>query len=165
MIRLGRLTDYALVLMTHMARMPVQQLHTSAALAQGSRLPLPTVTKVLKALQQGELLISHRGVKGGYTLGRAAAEISVADVIAALEGPLALTACSTPVPGACDLESYCPIKDNQRIVNRVVRNALERVALSDLAHPLQVVTIQPKQDDNKRSGRTPVLSFVTGRIQ
>jgi len=165
MIRLGKLTDYALVLMTHVARKPVEQLHTSAALSQESRLPLPTVTKVLKKLQQGVLLTSHRGVKGGYTLARNADEISVAEIIAAMEGPLALTACSSHVPGACDLESYCLIKDNQRVINRVVGSALERVTLSDLAHPLQVVTIQEKRDDDKRGGRAPVIGFITGRIQ
>lgn len=160
MIRLGKLTDYALVLMTHIALKPGTELHTSAALARESRLPLPTVTKVLKALQQAELLVSHRGIKGGYSLKRGPREISVADVIAAIEGPVALTECSASLPGACQLESYCPIKDNQRLISRVVRGALEEVTLADLAHPLHVVTIK-----DARGNQVPAASLVSGRIQ
>jgi FeS assembly SUF system regulator len=159
-IRLGKLTDYALVLMTHMARNHDRELHTSCALAQESRLPLPTVTKILKELQQGGLLISHRGIKGGYSLARLPQEISIAEIIAAIEGPVALTECSTRVPGACDLESYCPIKDNQRIISRLVRGALEKVMLSDLMHPLHVVTIK-----DARGKSTPALGVPSGRIQ
>ena len=135
MIRLGKLTDYGLVLMTYMARNHDRSLHTARDLAVESRLPLPTVTKLLKALQQGGLLVSHRGIKGGYSLAKKPREISVAEIIAALEGPIALTECSTDISGLCDLETCCPIKDNQRIISQVVRGALEKVMLSDLSQP------------------------------
>ena len=131
MIRLGKLTDYGLVLMTHMAGQS-QTLHTARDLAIQCQLPLPTVSKLLKILLHNGLLASHRGTKGGYSLAREPHLISLAEIISALEGPLALTECSSEVAGLCDLESSCRIKDNQRIINRVVRGALENVMLSDL---------------------------------
>ena len=142
MIRLGKLTDYGLVLMTHMARNHDRLLHTARDLAVESRLPLPTVSKLLKELLRAGLLVSQRGLKGGYSLARKAREISVAEIVAVLEGPIALTECSTDISGLCDLEPCCPIKDNQRIISQAVRGALEKVMLSDLSQPLHLTTIR-----------------------
>jgi FeS assembly SUF system regulator len=138
MIRVGKLTDYGLVVMSQIARRPQSELHTARDLAEKCGLPLPTVSKVLKTLLQSGLLASHRGIKGGYSLARGAELISLAEVISALEGPLALTECSTDITGLCDLEPSCPIKDNQRIINHVIRGALEKVMLSDLIRPMQL---------------------------
>ncbi len=138
MIRVGKLTDYGLVLMSQIARRPQTELNTARDLAQKCSLPLPTVSKILKVLLQSGLLASHRGIKGGYSLARAAELISLAEIISALEGPLALTECSTDISGLCDLEPSCPIKDNQRIINHVIRGALEKVMLSDLIRPMQL---------------------------
>jgi len=160
MIRLGKLTDYGLVLMTYIARNHDRSLHTARDLAVESRLPLPTVSKLLKELLQGGLLVSHRGIKGGYSLARAPREISVAEIIAVLEGPIALTECSTDISGLCDLEPCCPIKDNQRIISRAVRGALEKVMLSDLIHPLHLTTIQ-----DARGNLVPTIGFISGRMQ
>src|SRR5438445_4976490 len=93
MIRLGKLTDYGLVLMTCIARSRTQDggLHTARDLAKMSRLPLPTVSKVLKELLQSGLLVSHRGIKGGYSLVRDGHEISIADIVCALECHFGLT--------------------------------------------------------------------------
>src|SRR5260370_2296474 len=96
MIRLGKLTEYGLVLMTHIAQKHDRLLHTARDLAVESRLPLPTVSKLLKELLQGGLLVSHRGIKGGYSLARKPQEISVAEIIAVLEGPITLTQSSPP---------------------------------------------------------------------
>ena len=85
-------------------------------------------------------------------------EISVAEIIAALEGPIALTECSTELAGICDLEQCCPIKDNQRVINQAVRGALEKLTLADLIHPLQLTTIQ-----DARGKLIPAI--VSGRIQ
>ncbi len=160
MIRLSKLTDYGLVLMTYLARNRDGSLYTACGLAGESRLPLPTVTKLLKALQQGGLLISHRGVKGGYDLARSPEEISIAEIISVLEGPVALTDCSRETSGLCSLEPCCPITGNQRIISQVVRGALEKLALSDLLHPLQVVNIKDAQ------GRpVPSIGFPAGRVQ
>ena len=142
MIRLAKLTDYGLVLMTTMARKGKASVYNARDLALWTRLPLPTATKVLKQLLQSGLLVSHRGINGGYSLAKEPAEISVAEVIAAIEGPIALTECSTDVTGLCDLERSCPIKTNQRVISEVVRGALQRVTLSDLAQPLQLTAIR-----------------------
>src|SRR5690348_16378 len=115
MVRLGKLTDYGLLLLTCIAKSPNASLRTARDLAAESGLPLPTVSRLLQQLLRSDLLVSHRGTKGGYTLARKPREISVVDVVAALEGPIALTECSTDVIGVCDLEPSCPIKSNQRI--------------------------------------------------
>src|SRR3954462_9994836 len=104
MIRLGKLTDYGLVLMTCMAGNHDRSQHTARDLAVESRLALPTVSMLMKELVRGGLLVSQRGIKGGYSLARRPREISVAEIIAVLEGPIALTECSTDVSGVCDLE-------------------------------------------------------------
>src|ERR1700681_4230845 len=160
MIRLGKLTDYGLVLMTHMAQNHDRLLQTARDLAVEARLPLPTVSKLLKELLQGGLLVSHRGLKGGYSLARKPREISVAEIIAVLEGPIALTECSTDISGLCDLEPCCPIKRSQRIISQVVRGALEKVMLSDLSQPLRMTTIR-----NARGNLVSTIGFVSGRMQ
>jgi FeS assembly SUF system regulator len=142
MIRLAKLTDYGLLLMTSMARKGKTSVHNARDLALLTQLPLPTATKVLKQLLQSGLLVSHRGINGGYSLAKEPADISLAEVIAAIEGPIALTECSTDVTGLCDLEQSCPIKTNQRVISEIVRGALQKVMLSDLAQPLQLTAIR-----------------------
>lgn len=160
MIRLSKLTDYGLVLMSHVARNKKRALHTARDLAMESGLPVPTVSKLLRILQQGGFLVSQRGIKGGYSLARDPQEISVSDIIAALEGPVALTDCSTDITGLCDFERGCPMKHNQQIINRVVRGALEKLTLSDLVHPLQVTAIK-----SPSGNFIPTLSLTSGRAQ
>jgi FeS assembly SUF system regulator len=157
MVRLGKLTDYGLVLMTYIAR-GGSSLRTARDLAEESHLPVSTVSKLLKELLQSGLLISHRGIRGGYVLARAPQEISVLEIIAAIEGPMALTECSTEVSGLCNLESGCPIRSNQQIINQAIRGVLEKVTLSDLAHPLQLTPIRDAR------GRV-VPTIASGRIQ
>ena len=160
MIRLSKLTDYGLVLMGHVARSKHRTLHTARDLALESGLPVPTVSKLLRILQQGGFLTSQRGIKGGYSLARDPHEIPVSDIIATIEGPVALTDCSTDVIGLCDFERGCPIKHNQQIINRVVRGALEKLTLRDLVHPLQVTAIK-----TSNGNFIPTLSLTTGRTQ
>lgn len=116
-------------------------LRTARDLAAESKLPVSTVSKLLKHLLQSGLLTSHRGTKGGYLLARDPREISVLEVIAAVEGPMALTECSTDVSGLCQIEPCCPIKTNQRIINQALRGVLEKVMLSDLTNPMQLTSI------------------------
>ena len=143
MVKLGKLADYGLVLMTCMAKTPASApLRTARDLAEETRLPLPTVSKLLKQLLTSGLLVSHRGTKGGYVLAKAPREIPVIEVIAAFEGPLALTECSTDVIGLCTIESCCPIKTNQQILNRAVRQVLGTISLYDLISPLQLTAIK-----------------------
>jgi len=145
MIRLGKLTDYGLVLMSYVAKGGDQGLHTARGLAAQSKLPLPTVSKLLK---------------GGYSLAHDAQEISVAEIISALEGPIGLTECTTDVSGICDLEPSCPIKRNQRMISQVVRGALEKLTLADLIHPLQLIAIR-----DERGKLVPGISRISGSTQ
>jgi FeS assembly SUF system regulator len=133
MIRISRLTDYGIVLLCYIAREP-EGTFTASELAERSRLPLPTVAKILKSLCRGGLLRSHRGVHGGYALAKSADDVSIADVLEALEGPFALTDCS--VECACDIERTCPVRANWRRINGVVLEALERLKLSEMLQPL-----------------------------
>lgn len=146
--------------MTCMARSPQRSLHTARDLAMQSGLPLPTVSKLLKQLLQSGLLISHRGLKGGYSLAKEPETISVAEVVAALEGRIALTECSTDVVGLCDLERCCPIKTNQQIISRVVRGALEKVMLADLIQPLRLIVLKDTQGN-----LVTTIGSVSGRMQ
>jgi FeS assembly SUF system regulator len=133
MLKLSKLADYATVLMTLVAR-SADQVHTGVELAERSGIPAPTVAKLLKALARGGLLQSLRGAHGGYRLARPAAEISVADIIAALEGPIGVTECASH-PGGCTLESCCSTRANWRLINVAIRQALEAVSLAQMAAP------------------------------
>jgi FeS assembly SUF system regulator len=134
MIRLTRLTDYAIVLMAHLAGREVGSTHNAREVAGDTQLPAPVVSKILKALARAGLLDSHRGSKGGYRLARPADQISVTEMITALEGPFGLTEC-TVHPGACVQESSCHVREPWQRINRVVRDALADVSLADLAVP------------------------------
>lgn len=160
MIRLAKLTDYGLVLMTTMARKGRASVHNARDLAMLTNLPLPTVTKVLKQLLQSGLLVSHRGINGGYSLAKEPMDISLAEVVAAIEGRIALTECSTNVTGLCDLEPSCPIKTNQQVISEIVRGALQKVMLSDLAQPAQLTAIRGV--DGKL---VPTAGHSSGRVQ
>jgi FeS assembly SUF system regulator len=137
MFRLTKLTDYGIVLLTHFAQHPEREAQNARELALETRLPLPTVGKLLKELAHEGLLVSHRGIHGGYALARKPEQISVADVIAALEGPIAITECNnTADPGLCEHESCCPVRTNWQLVNRAILQALEKISLAEMAHPL-----------------------------
>src|ERR1700756_5076390 len=160
MIRLGKLTDYGLLLMSQRARSPQAEPHTARELAVKCGLPLPTVSKLLKLLLQGGLLASNRGIRGGYKLVREPNLISLNEIITALEGRPALTECSTEITGLCDLEPSCPIRDNQRIISQVVRGALEKVMLADLTKPMQLTALRDRHGD-----LVPLVSLAPGRMQ
>jgi len=160
MVKLGKLTDYGLVLLTCMARGKEITLHTARDLAVESQVPLPTVSKILKALLRKGLLVSHRGNRGGYFLARKPLEISVAEVIAALEGPVAFTECSPGEFGLCDLEPCCPIKSNQRIISQAILGVLEKITLADLVQPLQLKVIKDLQGN-----LVPTIQSVPWRSQ
>jgi FeS assembly SUF system regulator len=135
MFRLNKLTDYGIVLMAHVARSPEDAPHTARSLAKETRIPLPTVGKLLRQLHDAEMLNSHRGVKGGYNLARDPDRISVSDIVLALEGPIGFTECSVE-PGLCGMERRCAIKHNSQIIGDALRQALDHVMLSDLNHEI-----------------------------
>jgi FeS assembly SUF system regulator len=160
MVRLSKLTDYALVVMGCMARGSTRSSRTARDLSLELQLPLPTVSKLLKGLLRSGLLVSQRGIKGGYSLSREPQEISLAEIIAALEGPIALTECSTDTIGLCTLESCCAIKKNQQIISQAVRGVLDRLTLSDLVQPLQIVAVR-----DARGNFLPTISVASGKMQ
>ena len=133
MIRLSRITDYGIVVMAHLARCPTGQRNAREVAAE-TQLPAPVVSKILKGLTREGLLESHRGAKGGYSLARRPGEISAAEIITALEGPIGLTEC-TVHPGQCVQESSCHVREPWQRINAVVREALAQVTLADLATP------------------------------
>lgn len=153
MLRMSRITDYGIVLLTHLAAEADgsgETVHNARELAARAGLPLPVVSKILKALTREGFLLSQRGVKGGYALARRPEEISVASVIDALEGPIALTDCGTELNGACAREARCAVRQPWQQINREVRKALEKVRLSDLVHPggpprasVELVALEP----------------------
>ncbi|MDA8016172.1 MAG: SUF system Fe-S cluster assembly regulator [Thermoanaerobaculia bacterium] len=133
--------DYGIVLLTRMAREEGRRF-AAPELAEETHLPLPTVSKILKILSRSGLLHSTRGVKGGYSLARAAVGINVADMIEALEGPIAFTECIEDSPGSCSQEASCTIRGNWQRINEAVRGALERITLSDLTAPISPRLVQ-----------------------
>ena len=130
MIRMSKLTDYAIVILAHLAR--GEQTLTAQSLATRSRVPLPTVSKLCKELSRAGLLQSHRGRHGGYSLTRPPQQISVAEVVEALEGPISLTDCGSPGAEPCGIEPYCVAKGTWDPVSRAVQAALRALPLSEI---------------------------------
>lgn len=133
MLRISKLADYATVLLTTMAAEPAR-LHSSQCLAEASRLEQTTVAKLLKQLGQAGLLTSARGAAGGYRLARAPAQITVADILLAVEGPVGLTECSVH-QGLCGHEHFCGTRANWRKLHAAIDAALRSVTLADMAAP------------------------------
>ena len=148
MIKLSRMADYAVVLMTQLAREP-DALRTAGELSQSCGLPQPTVSKILKRLAHADLLVSYRGNKGGYLLARAAGGITMADVIGAVDGPIALTDCTGPDGLVCEIEALCPTRTNWQSINRAMVEALSSVSLAEMAVPHAAF-----------AGRTPVRALA-----
>ena len=141
MLRMTKQADYGIVLMTFLATRS-ERLFAAPELAAETRLPLPTVSKILKLLAREGLLASHRGVKGGYSLARDPHEISVKEMISALDGPIAFTECIEDSPGVCSQESVCRLRGNWQRINQAVRAALEAISLAELTHPLDLPLVQ-----------------------
>ncbi len=142
MFRLSKITDYGIVILADLARReaelgletPCHESFTAREIAEHVTLPIPVVSKVLKALARAGILDSQRGSKGGYALASRPEEINVADMITALDGPLALTQCSAG-PSLCDHETSCAVRTPWQVINQVVHNALSSITLSDLINP------------------------------
>jgi len=133
MIRISRIADYAVLLVVHIAVDRSRGVHSARDLSQHTRVPLPTASKILKALGHAGMLTSSRGVGGGFRLAKPAEEISVGAVISALEGPLALTECQNPEAGVCDIESSCPVRAPWERVNRAIRETLGALTIAEIA--------------------------------
>ncbi len=159
MFRLNKLTDYGIVLMTYVAKSQQPSLHTAKELAAGTKLAPATVGKIVRELVEHRLLLSHRGVKGGYTLGRPAEKISIADIIEVLEGPVGFTECYS-TPGCCELEPSCTVRSNSQVISRALRRTLEQIRLSDLIRPLRL-----QHAASNREGSVVSITLTSGRTQ
>ncbi len=131
MLRISKLTDYGTVILARLAQEPGLQL-TATQLAQLTHVPLATVSKLLKQLQRHALVTSTRGLHGGYRLARLPDTITAADVLDALEGPVALTECATQ-PNHCGIESSCGVNRAWQKVNTAIRRTLSSITLLELA--------------------------------
>ena len=134
MIRLTRQADYGILLLVHMAGEPFGSVHAAPELASLTGVHVPMVSKILKTLARGGLLVSHRGPRGGYALARQPREVSLADVVQVLDGPIAMTACTGHEPD-CGLESHCRVLPHWQHLNQVVVDALSRTSLAQMVQP------------------------------
>jgi FeS assembly SUF system regulator len=133
MLRVTKLADYGIVILTYLAAHR-QNTYNARDIAGLVNLPLPVVSKVLKLLGKSGLVISQRGIKGGYGLARPPEEITVAAIIRAVEGPIAVTECNTNRD--CNLQTGCPVRTNWHLINRTIQSALERISLAEMTHPI-----------------------------
>ncbi len=133
MLKLSKLTDYATVILSYMAK-DNDRLHGAFEIAEATGIAQPTASKILKILVKAQVLASTRGAKGGYSLAKSPDRITVASVISALEGPIALTECSVSHKG-CEQASGCRIQGNWHVINQRVSQALESVTLADMILP------------------------------
>jgi FeS assembly SUF system regulator len=131
MIILSKLADYGVIIAAHLAAHGERQQVTAAALAEETRLPRATVAKLLKTLSHAGIVAGARGVAGGYRLARDATTISVAEVVAAIDGAIGLTQCSVHEP-VCERTNFCPTRPHWRRINDAVGTALAAVTLAEM---------------------------------
>ncbi len=133
MLRISKLTDYAILVMVELTR--EGEMLSAQALAERIHVETPTASKVLKLLAGNGLLQSYRGPSGGYQVSRSASDISVAEVIAAIEGPIAMTECSVE-EGLCSQEDNCDLRSNWQRISLAVAQALRDVSLAEMSAPV-----------------------------
>ncbi|AGH97862.1 SUF system Fe-S cluster assembly regulator [Micavibrio aeruginosavorus] len=138
MIRLSRFTDYAVLMLAELARDEAARA-SAADLATRTNLAEPTVAKILKILNRAGLVVSTRGATGGYMIARPAHAMTVADIITAVEGPVAITACADGHDDDCSLSGICAMNGRWGEVNAAVRGALESVTLADMMNKKSAV--------------------------
>ena len=142
MLRVTKLADYGIVMLTHMANGSSAS-SKARDIARDARLPLPVVSKILKSLTRSGLLESKRGIRGGYGLARKPEQITVAEIIRALEGPIAVTECNDRIQGLCGLQSGCPVSANWHLINDAIYQALEKITLAEMTQPLGRHLVNP----------------------
>ncbi|MCD6047262.1 MAG: system Fe-S cluster assembly regulator [Gammaproteobacteria bacterium] len=130
MLRISKLADYATMIMAYCAHAP-EQSYTAKKIAEATKIQLPTVSKLLKLLAKGHLLLSQRGVQGGYQIAKPPREISMADIIAAVDGPIALTECNHGISD-CGLIQNCATKHSWQLINIAIQDALSKVSLAQM---------------------------------
>ena len=131
-MRLTHLADYAVVMMTAAARREASARLSATELSEETGVPLPTAQKLMQKLAAHGLLVGQRGAGGGYALARPAGEISLADIVEAVEGPIVLTMCADGVNHDCALDAHCKVKPHMSIVGDAIRSSLNAVSLVQL---------------------------------
>lgn len=144
MLRVSKLSDYATVLLGHLAAAPAR-VRPAADLAEAARLELPTVSKVLKLLGSAGLVESYRGVSGGYRLARPPEQISVAQIVEAIDGPIGITECAVHA-GQCSHEVHCGVRGPWQRISQVVVRSLREMSLAQMIAPAAA----PPPDDPAR---------------
>jgi len=140
MLRISKMTDYGTVVMTHLAKDP-ERLYSARELAEELHIGVATVSKVLKTLERSGLLLAQRGKNGGYRPAHAPGDISVAQVIRAMEGPIALTECASEAV-QCEQEASCTVQSNWQRINKAIMQALEGVSVAEMTQPVSVEAVQ-----------------------
>ncbi len=168
MLRISKLTDYGTVVMAYLASHPDQG-HAAKEISEQTHIALPTVSKLLKLLAKSGLLVAQRGAKGGYSLAMPATDISLSQIINALEGDIALTACSHS-NGSCAVEKQCALRSNWRTITDVLRETLSEISLVQIINPIAPSQIKnklkvlneyapPPQPSPKGEGVAPICSI------
>lgn len=158
MLRITKFTDYGFLMLAHMANSH-EPLHNARDLSGACHIPLPMASKILKMLAREGVLVSHRGIKGGYSLSRSPERITVADIVGALEGPIALTECLDETTTQCALEFHCPLKTNWDRINQVIKEALTKITLKEMAQtfaaPCKSAAVRP---EGQEGGNEPAAA-------
>jgi FeS assembly SUF system regulator len=136
MLKIGKMTDYAMLILSAMAKEP-SAVMSATLLAETLHLSAPTVSKILKTLGDAGLVTSVRGAEGGYHLSKPAAEITVADAIEAMEGDMAMTECCE-TSSLCSLNSMCSMQDNWLKINGLIKSLLSRLSILDMVGPISL---------------------------
>jgi len=144
-MKISKLADYSVVILGAMANQS-HDVMSSAAMAELTRLPEPTVSKVLKLLSKSDFVRSSRGINGGYTLIKQPSEITVEQIIGVIDGPIALTACVDGAQPNCSLSSACSIRGRWDSVNTAIKSALEMVTLADM---IKTSGVMPTSNNEK----------------
>jgi FeS assembly SUF system regulator len=131
MLKISKLADYATMIMVYCAHAP-EQSYAAKKVAEATKIQLPTVSKLLKLLAKGQLLVSQRGVQGGYHLAKPPREISMANIIEAVDGPIALTECNHSI-SECDLIQNCATKHSWQLINVAIQDALSKISLAQMS--------------------------------
>ena len=155
MIILSKLADYGVIVATHLAAHPERQ-ENAATIAAATRLPPATVAKLLKALAHAGLLIATRGAAVGYRLARRPAAISVAEVVAAIDGDIGMTQCSVH-EADCDRTTYCPTRPHWAAINRAVGAALSAVSLQEMITPFAFLPLAAALRDQPPVDLPPLM--------
>jgi FeS assembly SUF system regulator len=154
-IKLGKLTDYAIVVLTQLSQEGEGTAKSAPQLSEQTGIPEPTVSKVLKTLAREKLVESTRGAAGGYRLAKRAQDLSLCDIIEAVEGPIAIASCVDKAEEHCSAESRCPSRGKWNPVNHAIRSALQELKLSDMggrgcgqiSRPLVVQVTMPREKE------------------